>query len=173
MENDNVYSPRSALRDAAQARVDMARKSIFTPIDYLYFALIGIALAMQAAAQVADGVGAYVLLALSMVIILGGLAHTVRRSARAGFISRWSAFASISRGPVALFVAGLLVFLVSLPVRDIFGLTPWLPVYAVLVTLLCVAASTWWMSRLARRELADAQRELADAERELARFGAL
>lgn len=173
MENDNVYSPRSALRDAAQARVDMARKSIFTSTDYLYFAVIGLAIAMQAAAQLVDGAGAYVLLALSLVIIMGGLAHVVRRSARTGFTSRWSASVSISRGPMALFFAGLLVFLVSLPVRDIFDLTPWLPVYAVLVTLLCVAVSTWWLSSLARRELAGAQRALADAERELARFGAL
>ncbi len=172
METDTAYSARSALRDAAGARVDMARKSLFTTGDYLASAVIGAALAVQGAAQLADGAWAYALMGFSMVILAAVLIHTMWRTSRAGITSRWSTLTAVSRGPVALLLLGVLVFLASLPVRDVFDLTAWVPVYAVLVTIVCLAAGTWWMSRLARRELADAQRELGDAERDLARFGA-
>lgn len=150
----------------------MARKSLFTTGDYLASAVIGAALAVQGAAQLADGAWAYALMGFSMVILAAVLIHTMWRTSRAGITSRWSTLTAVSRGPVALLLLGVLVFLASLPVRDVFDLTAWVPVYAVLVTIVCLAAGTWWMSRLARRELADAQRELVDAERDLARFGA-
>lgn len=170
MENNTGYSAVSALRDAALARVDMARKSLFTPGDYVVVAVIAGAVALQGASQLADGAWTYVLLGLSMVILAPVLGYVMWRASRAGVTSRSSALTATSRGPIVLLMLGVLVVVAALPVRDIFDLTRWLPVYAVLVSILCLAAGTWWMSRIARRELAAAQRELDDAERDLARL---
>lgn len=159
-----TYDAETALADAARTRLAIAEKARFRPVDHAVIIGMGASFIVSGLSFLAGEpiFPRYLLVLFPLVFVSVAAFLSIRRMNREGAVSRLDSLGRPgARIPLVLMLLSVVVYIASMPIRDIYGLSPWIePAAAVVLTILWALAS-FGAARNNEREIEKARRELA------------